>query len=82
MSKIMSLRSRKELLASIKIPYQLANKEERIKILDGLVAATGYRRKHADLLGFLGPISHRNSSPNSYYIIDQIRSKFDRCLVT
>jgi hypothetical protein len=43
----MNLRSRKELLASIKVLYQLANRKERIKILDGLVAVTGYRKKHA-----------------------------------
>ena len=47
MPKNISLKSRKELLANIKIPYQLANREEKIKILDGLVAATGYKRQHA-----------------------------------
>ena len=43
----LSLKARKELLASIRVPYQHANREEKIKILDSLIAATGYKRKHA-----------------------------------
>ena len=46
MMKQMSLKSRRELLASIKGKYADANWTEKGKILDGFVAATGYDRKY------------------------------------
>jgi hypothetical protein len=66
-AKNISLKSRKELLANIKIPYQLANREEKIKILDGLVAATGYKRKHA--------ISMLNKPTNTQLTSSRLSSK-------
>ncbi|WP_351089663.1 transposase family protein [Shewanella sp. S1-49-MNA-CIBAN-0167] len=46
MIKSMSLNARKELLASIKQKYHDANWIDKGKILDGIVAATGYERKY------------------------------------
>ena len=54
----LSLKARKELLASIRVPYQHANREEKIKILDGLIAATGYKRKHA-----IAMLNNSNETP-------------------
>jgi hypothetical protein len=45
MTKIMSLNARKGFLASIKQKYNDANWIDKGKILDGIVAATGYERK-------------------------------------
>ena len=47
MTKSMSLNARKEFLASVKQKYQDANWIDKGKILDGIVAATGYERKYA-----------------------------------
>lgn len=47
MIKIMSLMTRRELLAGTKQKYHDANWTEKGKILDGFVAATGYERKYA-----------------------------------
>jgi hypothetical protein len=46
MIKLMSLNARKEFLASIKQKYNDANWIDKGKILDGIVAATGYERKY------------------------------------
>ena len=43
----MSLSARKELLVCIRQQYQKASWKEKRKILDGFIAATGYRRKYA-----------------------------------
>jgi site-specific recombinase XerD len=43
----MSLQSRQELLLSLRPQYLNASPGERKQLLDGLVAATGYNRKHA-----------------------------------
>lgn len=43
----MSLQTRKELLIHVQDKYRSAKKSEKIKILDGLIATTGYRRKYA-----------------------------------
>jgi len=47
MGSNMSLQTRKELIASIRLKYQGSHWQEKSKILDGLIAATGYQRKHA-----------------------------------
>ena len=47
MNKKISLKARKELLDSIKLPYQIGSWEEKIQILDNFIATTGYKRKHA-----------------------------------
>ena len=43
----MSLKARNELLAIIKVKYQEASWEEKTKILDAFVIATGCQRKYA-----------------------------------
>jgi hypothetical protein len=43
----MSLQLRRELLSRIKENYQLAPWKEKVKILDGFIAATRYQRKYA-----------------------------------
>ena len=43
----MSLQARKEFIESIRLKYQGSHWKEKSKILDGLIAATGYRRKYA-----------------------------------
>ena len=43
----MSLSARKELSVCIRQQYQKASWREKRKILDGFIAATGYRRKYA-----------------------------------
>jgi hypothetical protein len=43
----MSLQSRKELTLQIREQYNKSAWKEKIKILDGFIAATGYGRKHA-----------------------------------
>lgn len=45
--KMMSLASRRELLASIREKYKNANWLEKGKLLDGFAASSGYRRKYA-----------------------------------
>ena len=53
MANRMSLQSRKELTLQIREGYNKATWKEKIKILDGFIAATGYGRKHAiSLLNF------------------------------
>ena len=47
MGSKMSLRARKEFIASIRLKYQGSHWKEKNKILDGLIAATGYQRKYA-----------------------------------
>ena len=46
----MSLGVRRELLSALKDDYEKANYKQRKKILDSLVAATGYNRKYANTL--------------------------------
>jgi hypothetical protein len=43
----MSLQLRRELLFRIKEGYQLAPWKEKVKLLDGFIATTGYQRKYA-----------------------------------
>ncbi len=43
----MSLQARKELLNQVRTRYQLVNRKDKTKILDGFIAATGYQRKYA-----------------------------------
>ena len=43
----MSLQSRRELIASVRAKYKQSNWKEKGKILDGVIAATGYQRKYA-----------------------------------
>lgn len=47
MEKKMSIQTRKELLFHIHKRYNEANWHEKGKILDELIATTGYRRKYA-----------------------------------
>ena len=47
MKKLMSLKTRKELLASVRDSYLKASWVDKGKILDGFVAATDYDRKYA-----------------------------------
>lgn len=47
MANIMSLRARREMLEGIRNRYLDANKNDKSRILDGFVAATGYDRKYA-----------------------------------
>jgi len=47
MGSKMSLRARKEFIASIRLKYQGSHWQEKHKILNGLIAATGYQRKYA-----------------------------------
>lgn len=47
MSSKLSIQARKEFLGKIRESYQRASWKDKGKILDGLVAATGYSRKHA-----------------------------------
>ncbi len=46
MSK-MSLQARRELIASVKLKYQQSDWKLKKGILDGVIAATDYQRKHA-----------------------------------
>ena len=43
----MSLQTRKELTASVKLKYSKASWQEKRELLNGFVAATGYQRKYA-----------------------------------
>lgn len=47
MTRIMSLKARREMLESLRSRYLDANKGGKSRILDGFVAATGYDRKYA-----------------------------------
>jgi len=47
MKKTMSLAARKELFAAIHYKYSKSTHQEKSKILDGVVAATGLKRKYA-----------------------------------
>ena len=44
---MMSLTSKRELLAAIRPRYTLANRRQKQRVLDEFVAATGYHRKYA-----------------------------------
>ena len=46
----MSLQSRRELIANVRVRYQKADWKQKCKILDGFIAATGYQRKYAIFL--------------------------------
>lgn len=50
MRQKMTMQTRRELLGALRPLYQRASREERQKLLDGFVAATGYNRKHAIVL--------------------------------
>lgn len=50
MMKIMSLMTRRELLAGVREKYREASWADKVKILDGFVAATDYERKYATRL--------------------------------
>lgn len=43
----MSLQARKELLHAVRERYRAASWKERVKLVDGFIAATGYDRKYA-----------------------------------
>lgn len=47
MQNRLSLKSRKELVQRVRESYNQANWKEKTKILNGLIAATGYERKYA-----------------------------------
>ena len=47
MPKKMSLTTRKELLTSVHASYSQAPWADKVKIVDGFIAATGYERKYA-----------------------------------
>lgn len=70
----MSLQSRRELLQSLRPQYLNASLGERKRLLDGLVAATGYDRKYAITLLSKG-ISQRTPSKR------QRRRKYDQAVV-
>ena len=42
----MSLKSKRELLAALKVTYHNASYSEKNRLLDGFQTATGYNRKH------------------------------------
>ena len=44
---MMSLKSKRELLESVRQRYLKANKTDKQKMLDEFTASTGYHRKHA-----------------------------------
>ena len=50
MMKLMSLTARRELLAGVRKKYRGACWADKVKILDGFVAATDYERKYATRL--------------------------------
>jgi hypothetical protein len=50
MMKSMSLTARRELLAGVKQKYRDASWADKVRVLDGFVAATGYERKYAIVL--------------------------------
>ena len=47
MSSRMSFLARQEMLKAVRAKYKRSKGETKSKILDGFVAATGYRRKYA-----------------------------------
>ena len=47
MEEKMSIEARKELLVCVREKYEQEKKMNRVKLLDGLIAATGYERKYA-----------------------------------
>lgn len=73
MRRTMSLKSRRELLASIRPRYRQASRQEKRQILNELVAATGYHRKHA---------IHLLSQPGSDYSPPQPQRKGRRRVYT
>lgn len=60
MSPKLSLQARKEFLEKNRGAYQKANWKDKGKILDGLIAATGYSRKHAVNLLKQSPLPKNN----------------------
>ena len=77
-SKTISRKARQELLEVMRPQYQAAQWADKVKILDGLVAATNYERKYATRL-LNKPIKERNTSqtkkkPISRIYDDQARS--------
>lgn len=70
MSTLMSLQARRELLFAVRDRYREADWKERVRIVDGFVAATGYDRKYAlkmlNKTEFL-PVLQRRRSRNRVY---------------
>jgi len=73
----MSLQMRKELLMHVQDKYKSATKSEKIKILDGLIVTTGYRRKYAiNLLNqctLTADFKHKSSRSNNKKYDEAIR---------
>jgi hypothetical protein len=47
MARRLSMATRRELVGAIRQRYEVATREEKGRILDELVAVSGYHRKHA-----------------------------------
>ena len=67
----LSFKTRKELLASIRVAYQHANIEEKIKILDGLTEATGYKR----LVPFMPEFINALEQHGHFSLSQEVRTK-------
>ena len=61
MARKMSIQTRKELLRNIQKRYNEANWHDKGKILDELIATTGYRRKYAIHL-----LNHKENKISTY----------------
>jgi hypothetical protein len=68
MRKKMSLSARRELLSSLKPEYRRASADERKRLLEGFVTATGYNRKHAiTLLGRFDEVGRKKGKRKVIY---------------
>jgi hypothetical protein len=63
MARRLSMVTRDELLAAIRSRYGEASRAEKARILDELVAVSGYHRKHAIRLVGSGPKPRRTPRP-------------------
>lgn len=64
----MSLSARRELLLSLKPEYRWASADERKRLLEGFVTATGYNRKHAiTLLGRFDEVGRKKGKRKVIY---------------
>jgi hypothetical protein len=76
MEHVMSIAAKKELLASLKNKYIKAElREEKIKIIDALIFATGYKRKYAITL--LNKEANNNKIKNNGQKIKWISAFFN-----
>ncbi len=71
MSTLVSLKARRELLHSIRERYQNASWKERVKLIDGFIAATGYDRKYALKLMNKKPEPPKAQQRNRYRQYDE-----------